>query len=138
MPLKLNISQKGKAYKLEIEHVALEGKLVGDIIQGKEIKPELEGYEFKITGGSDIAGFPMSKNIEGIALKKILLTRGFGMREKIKGLRKRKTARGKVITDKIALVNLNTLKEGKKPLAEIFPTSNKQSGKKEEIKAESE
>ena len=66
MVLKLNISNKGKAWKIELDVETLAGKSVGDKIQGKEIKPELEGYELEITGGSDFAGFPMYKETEGI------------------------------------------------------------------------
>ena len=56
------------------------------------------------------------------------------MREsKPDGLRKRKTIRGKVISEKTALLNLNVLKVGSKKLEEIFPDQNK----KEEVKVES-
>jgi small subunit ribosomal protein S6e len=66
MPIKLNISEKGKAWKLEIPEEVLSGKSVGDKFDGKELKPELEGYELEITGGSDNAGFPLSKDVEGL------------------------------------------------------------------------
>ena len=134
MPLKLNISDKGKAWRLEIDAEVLAGKSVGDKLKGEDIKPELAGYELEITGGCDSSGFPLSKNVEGLGLKRILTGRGFGMREsKPDGLRKRKTIRGKVISEKTALLNLNVLKVGSKKLEEIFPDQNK----KEEVKAES-
>src|SRR3989338_9024644 len=112
MTLKLNISDKGKAWKFEVEPEILSGKSVGDKIDGKEIKPEFDGYELEITGGSDFSGFPMDKSIEGVGLKGILRTKGFGLWSKPKGLKKkkqvlkkgvrmRKTARGKMITEKI-------------------------------------
>ena len=131
MPIKINIAQKEKTYKLETEPIVFEGKSVGDKLDGKILKKELDGYEFEIKGGSDIAGFPMSKDVEGVALRKLLLKKGWGMRSNIKGLRKRKTVRGKVITDKISQLNLNTIKEGKKSLSEIFPEQNKPKEKKE-------
>ena len=142
MTLKLNISDKGKAWKLELEPEALAGKSVGDKIDGKEIKPEFNGYELEITGGSDFSGFPMDKSIEGVGLKGILRTKGFGLWSKPKGLKKkkqvlkkgvrmRKTARGKMITEKIIQVNIKVLKEGAKKLADIFPDQNKP---KEEVK----
>ena len=62
---------------------------------------------------------------EGIGLKRIMLTKGWGMREKTKGLRKRKTVRGKTISDKTVQVNIKVVKEGNKKLAEIFPEQNK-------------
>ena len=45
MPLKLNISEKGKSWKLEVEPEVLSGKSIGDTFDGKLLKPELEGYE---------------------------------------------------------------------------------------------
>jgi small subunit ribosomal protein S6e len=132
MTFKLNISEKGKAWNLEIAEEVLSGKSIGDKIEGKELKPELEGYELEITGGSDIAGFPLSKDVEGIGLKGVLLKKGWGMRDNRKGLRLRKTARGKVLSSSTAQVNLNVTKAGKKLLANIFP----EQMKKEEAKPE--
>ena len=121
MSLKLNISEKGKAWKLETSEESLSGKSIGDKFDGKEIKPELEGYELGITGGSDSAGFPLSKDVEGLGLKGLLLKKGWGMKNSIKGLRLRKTVRGKTLSGTTVQVNLKVLKAGKKPLSEIFP-----------------
>ena len=101
------------------------GKAIGDKIEWKELGNEFDGYEFEITGGSDIAGFPLSKDVEGIGLKRVLLTRGWGMHDKRKGVRLRKTVRGKVISDKTVQINMKVLKEGKKKLEEIFNEQNK-------------
>ncbi|MEM4259279.1 MAG: S6e family ribosomal protein [Candidatus Pacearchaeota archaeon] len=136
MPLKLNISDKGKAWKLEVPEEALSGKSIGDKFDGREIKPELEGYELEITGGTDNAGFPLSKDVEGLGLKAVILKKGWGMRTTGKGLRLRKTVRGKVISETTSQVNINVLKVGKKPLAEIFPEQNKKEEKMEEKKEE--
>jgi len=135
MPLKLNISEKGRAWKLEIESSALEGKSIGEKIKGSEIKPELEGYEIEITGGTDFAGLPMSPEVEGISYKKVLLTKGWGMHKRPKGVKKkvsqpkglrlRKTVRGKTISEKSMQINMKVIKEGKSPLAQIFPEQNK-------------
>jgi small subunit ribosomal protein S6e len=136
MPIKLNISEKGKAWKLEVSEEAISGKSVGDKFDGKEIKPELEGYELEITGGSDNAGFPLSKNVEGLGLKALILKKGWGMRDSTEGLRLRKTVRGKVISETTSLVNINVLKAGKKPLEEIFPEQAKKEEKAEASKEE--
>ncbi len=138
MAFKINISDKGKAWKVETESEALAGKAVGDKIEGREIKHELEGYELEITGGSDIAGFPLSKNVEGLGLKRVLLKRGFGMRDTRKGLRLRKTVRGKVISSAVSQINMKVLKHGKKPLVEVFSEQNKlkENSKSEEKKVE--
>jgi len=121
MPLKLNISEKGKAWKIELAEETLSGKSIGDKFNGKEIKPELEGYELEITGGSDIAGFPLSKDVEGLGLKGLLLKKGWGMKNSIKGIRLRKTVRGKTLSGTTVQVNLKVLKAGKTPLGTIFP-----------------
>ena len=125
MPFKLNISDKGKAWKVELADESLVGKTVGSIVKGIEIKPELEGYELEITGGSDIAGFPLKKDVEGIALKRVLLTKGWGMRDNTEGMRRRKTVRGSTLSLSVSQVNMKVVKSGAKTLAEIFPDQNK-------------
>jgi len=138
MVFKINISDKGKAWRIESENSLLVGKSVGEVIKGEEIKPELSGYELEITGGSDNAGFPLFDEVEGVYLKKVLLTKGFGMKKaKPHGLRKRKTVRGKVISEAVTLVNMKVLKAGSKKLEEVFPEQNKPKveEKKEEVKA---
>jgi len=136
MPFKLNISDKeGKAWRLETEETGLVGKSVGDIVKGEDVGTDFAGYEFEITGGSDSSGFPLSKDVEGIGLKRVLLTRGWGMhkrprgdKKKVpqpKGLRLRKTVRGKTISETTVQINIKLLKEGGKKLSEIFSDQNK-------------
>jgi small subunit ribosomal protein S6e len=135
---KINISEKsGKTYHLELESEELLEKELHDKINGKEISPELGGYEFEITGASDSAGFTSLESVEGAGLKRVLLSYGKGMHKrprregkkpvsnfKPKGLRMRKTVRGKVISPAIVQINLKILKEGGKKLSEIFPEQN--------------
>ena len=136
MAFKLNISEKGKAWKLEIESEFLVGKSVGDKIDGKEIKPELEGYELEITGGSDSAGFPLFKEVSGIGLKKVLFKKGWGMHDPKDGIRRKKTVRGKTISSAVSLINMKVINAGKKPLNEIFLDQNKVETEKKEEKKE--
>jgi len=136
MAFKLNISEKGKAWKLEIESEFLVGKSVGDKIDGKEIKPELEGYELEITGGSDSAGFPLFKEVSGIGLKKVLFKKGWGMHDSKDGIRRKKTVRGKTISSAVSLINMKVINAGKKPLNEIFLDQNKVETEKKEEKKE--
>ena len=124
MAFKLNISEKGKAWKVEMESESFIGKSVSEKVDGKEIKSELEGYELVITGGSDLAGFPLSKDVEGLGLRRVLLTRGWGMHDTRKGVRLRKTVRGKQISLSTSQINLSVIKAGKRSLAEIFPDQN--------------
>ncbi len=143
MPLKINIADKGKTWKLELEGEALFGKSIGEKIEGKQLKHELEGYEFEIMGGSDSSGFPMYKNLESIGLKRVLFSKGWGMHKRprknkkvevptARGIRLKKTVRGRIISDKVIQLNIKTIKHGKKSLTEIFPEQNK----KEETKVE--
>ncbi len=136
MVLKINISEKsGKTYKFESETPLLQGKELGQKINGSEISPDLDGYELKITGASDKSGFTAFVEVEGTGLKRMLLKYGKGMHKKPKGdkkkgskpkgLRLRKTVRGKVISEDIRQINMKVIKEGKKKLAEIFPEQNK-------------
>ena len=139
MPFKINLSEKsGKTYKLESEAQVLIGKVLHEKILGSEISPELEGYEFEISGASDKAGFTAHEDVEGVGLKKLLLTYGKAMKKRPKregkkkrsknrpkGLRLRKTVRGKVLSPEISQINLKVLKEGSKKLSDIFPEQNK-------------
>jgi hypothetical protein len=53
-----------------------------------------------------------------------------------KGLRMRKTVRGKVISPAIVQINLKIVKEGNKKLSEIFPDQNQPKEKAKAPKAE--
>jgi len=112
MPFKINISNKGKAYKLEIESEVIVGKKIGETINGEDISPDLKGYELEITGTSDIAGLPGFKGLEGTQYHRRLLTRGPGMHNTKKGIRLRKTNRGEEISLKISQINMKVIKEG--------------------------
>ena len=126
MPFKINISEKsGKTYKVELETEELLDKELHSKISGKELLPALAGYEFEITGASDKSGFTAHEDVLGIGLKRLLLTYGKAMKKrprregkkkisnpKPKGLRLRKTVRGKVISPEIVQINLKVLKEG--------------------------
>jgi small subunit ribosomal protein S6e len=91
------------------------GKKIGDAIKGELIG--LTGYEFLITGGSDHAGFPMRKDIQGPGRKRILTIEGIGVKKRRKGQRQRKTVCGNTIHNNISQINLKITQEGKTPLA---------------------
>ena len=136
---KINISEKsGKTYKFEAEIEELIGKALHDKISGKELLPDLEGYELEITGASDKAGFTAMEGVEGVGLKRVFLEYGKAMhrrprregKKKVsnprpKGLRMRKTVRGKIISPAISQINFKILKEGSKKLSEVFAEQNK-------------
>lgn len=146
---KFNISDKsGKTYHLESEAEELNGKSLHDKINGNSFSPELSGYEFEIMGASDKSGFPSLEQVEGTTLKRVLLGYGKGMKKrprkegkkprsnpKPKGLRLRKTIRGRIISPDMIQINLKVLKEGHKKLNEVFPEQNQPKAPKE-VKAE--
>jgi small subunit ribosomal protein S6e len=135
---KINIAEKsGKTFHLEADAQELLEKSLHDKVEGTDVSNELGGYEFEITGASDSSGFTLMENVEGTGLKKVLLTYGKGMHKrprregkkpvsnfKPKGLRMRKTVRGKIISPAVVQINLKILKEGNKKLSEIFPDQN--------------
>jgi len=106
------------------------GKKVGDKVTGEAIG--FTGYEFEITGGSDYAGFPMRKDIQGVGRKKILAVEGVGLKKIAKGIRVRKTVCGNTIHPKITQINLKVTKAGATPLP--MPAPKPKEEKKEEKK----
>ncbi len=124
MEFKINISEKsGKSYKYilkEPDAAKLVGLKLGDSFAGSIIGAN--DYEFKITGGSDNAGFPMRKDIGGVRRIKILTGKSVGVKTiKSKGWRRRKTLRGNTLSDDIAEINVIPVKVGSKKLEELFP-----------------
>ena len=122
---------------METESEELTDKELHDKIEGKDISNDLSGYEFEITGASDSAGFTALEEVEGTGLKKVLLSYGKAMHKrprrggkkkvsnfKPKGLRMRKTVRGRVISPSIVQINLKILKEGDKKLSDLYPEQN--------------
>ncbi len=146
MPFKVNISEKGKSWKIESASEALIGKKIGETIEGSEIADTLTGYTLKITGATDSSGFPHKAEIQGPEMKRIILTYGWGMhkrprkagkkpRQSPKGLRLRKTIRGQQLSEKTSQVNVIVAKHGHKSLHELFPDQNKPKEKAAEVKA---
>ena len=122
---------KGKSFQKEIDGEIFYGKKIGDKIEGSVIG--LDNYELVITGGSDKQGFPMRKGVHGTARKKLLLSGGPGYRPRRKGVRRRKSVRGEVVSPEIAQLNLKVVKEGDKKFEDIlkeFKSSEKSEEKK--------
>lgn len=131
MGFKINVANKGKTYKLEVENESLVGVSIGDKIDGGSLSEDLAGYELEITGTSDKAGFPGKLDENGPGLRKKLLGYGFGMKQRprkegkkqtpnTKGLKLRKTVRGKEISNATVQINTKVVKEGKKKFDELF------------------
>ena len=82
---KLVINNKGRAYSKELNDQE------SQIFLNKKIKEKVSGntfglknYEFEITGGSDKDGFPMRFDLPGTGRKKLLLSKGPGVKIKRK------------------------------------------------------
>jgi small subunit ribosomal protein S6e len=130
----LSNPKTGKSYQKVLkdeDSKRLMGLKIGDKLQGESI--DLAGYEFEITGGSDFAGFPMRKDVQGIGRKKILATHGVGLRKKrnARGVKIRKSVAANTIYDKTAQVNMKVLKEGKMPLGEDKVKEEKKEGQED-------
>lgn len=125
----LNISdpESGLAYKKMNETEAgkkfLIGKKINEEIEGDVLG--FDGYTFKIRGGSDSDGFPMTASMQGGIRKKILSSGGVGFhppRER-SGMRKKKRLRGAIITEDIYQINLAIVKKGPKKIEELLAES---------------
>lgn len=111
----------GKAQTIQLtpqQFMLFIGKKIGDEIDGSIIGKS--GYKIRITGGTDVDGFPMRPDVGGPRKVRILLSRGIGFRAREKppskkkkkrnrrvkkGLRKRVTVRGNTISEAIAQIN---------------------------------
>jgi len=113
--------QSGKATTIQLtpqQFGLLVGKKIGDIIDGSAFG--FKDASLKLTGGSDRDGFPMRPDISGPRKVQVLLSGGVGFHPKrkppskrkkrrnkrpVKGVRKRVTVRGNMISESIAQIN---------------------------------
>jgi len=119
------------------------GKKIGDSVDGGfvgEGDKNLTGYKLQITGGSDVTGRPMRPDLQGGAIKSVLVTAGTGYKGKkyVKkngklyiykkdGLRRRRRIRGNVISQETRQINLKVVEVGKRNLGSIFGLEDSQS-----------
>ncbi len=117
MALKVVIGLKnGKSFQKELskeEAESLYGKVLGEEIRGELLG--LPSVALSITGGSDLNGFPMRKDLPGLKRKKILTTKGVGFKGKLRnkrfgGLRVKKTVAGNTIYEKTHQLNMKVTK----------------------------
>lgn len=119
MAFKIVVSDKAVSYQMEAEDAKQIVNLsIGDEFDGNVIG--LEGYTLKITGGSDKNGFPMRRDISGPRRVRSLLTGGVGYNPKVDGVKRRKTLRGRVISEDIVQINTIVTKAGSKSIADIL------------------
>lgn len=111
----------GKSYQVEVtgdQANRFIGKKIGDHIEGNTTG--LPGYKLKITGGTDKDGFPMRPDLPGAKRRKLLISKSTGFKPREKGLRRRKTLRGRDISSDISQINLVITEYGTKTLEELF------------------
>jgi small subunit ribosomal protein S6e len=119
LAFKIVVSDKAVSYQMEAEDAKQIVNLsIGDEFDGNVIG--LEGYTLKITGGSDKNGFPMRRDISGPRRVRSLLTGGVGYNPKVDGVKRRKTLRGRVISEDIVQINTIVTKAGSKSIADIL------------------
>ena len=128
LDFKLVIGQKsGKTHQVKLSPEKAEvlmRKRIGETVQADSLG--FAGYEFLITGGSDKAGFPLRKGIQA-ERKRILARSGVGIsgktrtKTKQKGLYRRRTVCGEMISIKTSQINVKVTKEGPNPLAAEAP-----------------
>lgn len=118
--LKINISDKksGKSIQKELteeQSIVFLGKKIGEKISGDSIG--LTGYEFEISGGSDLSGVPMRSDNPGNSRKRVLtVSNTVGFRKGRDGMKKRKLVAGNTITENTSQINATVVKSGKESL----------------------
>ena len=118
MKLVISDPKTGKAYSKALETPLYVGKKIGEEVPLDAAG--LPGYTGKISGGSDNDGFPMKSTLDGQARKSLRMKMGTGFRPKKKGEIKRKTVRGKTVSDDIAQLNLVITKPGQKKIDDLL------------------
>jgi len=103
---KLTVSdQKGKSISRELKDN--DANVLLGLQVGQETDASILGMQgkIKITGGSDKSGVAMRGDVAGVPRKRVLLSKGVGLQNVKKGLRKRKLVRGNIISEEIYQIN---------------------------------
>ena len=118
MVYKVVVSDKETTYQVETDNTSLNGLKIGDDFDGSILG--LDGYNLKITGGSDKNGFAMRKDISGPRRIRTLVSGEVGYKPTTSGEKRRKTIRGNTISDDIVQINTIVLSRGSKSLDDIL------------------
>ena len=113
--------ESGKSYSVVLTKTKAStfiGKEIGDTLDG--IFAGLPGYKLTITGGTDEAGFPMRKDVDGAGRKKILTTDSTGFHAKRGGERRRRMVAGRKVDQNIVQLNFTITQRGAKPVEDIL------------------
>ena len=97
---------RAKTWQITLESPqadTLLGLRIGSFVDGGLVG--LPGYKLRITGGSDLAGFPMHPSIPGSGKHRVLLSGPPGFHPRRRGERRRKMVRGNTIGPDIVQIN---------------------------------
>merc|ERR1719215_912502 len=87
-------------------------------VPGDSLGDEFKGYIFRIGGGNDKQGFPMKQGILCNHRVRLLFKKGMSCyRERRKGCRKRKSARGCIVGPDLAVLSLVMVRKGAEEIA---------------------
>ena len=133
--------QKGKSISRELKDN--DANVLLGLQVGQETDASILGMQgkIKITGGSDKSGVAMRGDVAGIPRKRVLLSKGVGLQDVKKGLRKRKLVRGNIISEEIYQINCKydgkiDLEPKEAPKEEAKKEAPKEEAKKEAPKKE--
>lgn len=88
-------------------------KRMGNEVPGDSVGDEFKGYIFKITGGNDKQGFPMKQGVLHPTRVRLLLSKGHSCyRPRRDGERKRKSVRGCITGNDLAVLSVAIVKQG--------------------------
>jgi small subunit ribosomal protein S6e len=97
---------------------------MGQEVEGDSLGDEFKGYVFKITGGNDKQGFPMKQGVLHPTRVKLLLAKGHSCyRPRRTGERKRKSVRGCIVGNDLAVISLVVVKQGDADIAGLTDAS---------------
>lgn len=124
--MKLNIAypRNGTIKQFDISddilrRVQLTDYRLGNEVDGRIFGDEFAGYIFRLRGGSDKQGFPMVPGVLASSRVKLLIKRGaigFNTFRGYQGERRRKSVRGCILANDIAVLNVTISKLGEQAI----------------------
>merc|ERR1712005_97389 len=124
--MKLNIANPATGSQMLLE-VDDERKLavfmdrkIGQEVPLDSLEEGFAGYQVRISGGLDKQGFPMKQGISTAHRVRVLLGKHPGyFNPKRKGERRRRSVRGAIVAQDIAVLNLVLVRQGEQPLPKL-------------------
>ncbi|KAH9601800.1 Ribosomal protein S6e [Trypanosoma melophagium] len=131
--MKLNIAypRNGTVKQFEVtdevlRRITLTDYRLGNEVDGAIFGEPFQGYTFKLQGGSDKEGFPMVQGVMVPRRVPLLVKRGavgFNSFRGYQGERRRKSVRGCILANDIAVLNIVVVKVGPQPIEGVTDVS---------------